>query len=61
MEVATGEPLFNSKSEIQQLSMIAQLLGDPSPQNWPLVAKMPDYNKINFKKIKPKTNEELAK
>lgn len=39
---------------------MAQLLGDPSPINWPSVIKMPDFNKINFKSMKPKTAEEIA-
>jgi hypothetical protein len=36
------------------------LLGDPSVENWPSVVKMPDYQKINFKKISPKTPEQIA-
>lgn len=35
--------------------MIAQFLGDPAPENWPSVVTMPDYKKINFKKMAPKT------
>lgn len=60
MELATGCPLFGGKSEIEQLSMIAKFLGDPSPQNWPSVSSMPDYNKINFKAMKPLSTEEIA-
>lgn len=55
MELATGSPLFNGKSEIEQLSLIAKFLGDPSVDNWPSVVKMPDYKKINFKTMAPKT------
>jgi hypothetical protein len=36
---------------------MTQFLGDPSPVNWPSVTKMPDFNKITFKAIKPKTIE----
>lgn len=61
MEIAVGEPLFNSKSEIEQISMIAQFLGDPCPKNWPSVVKMPDYQKITFKTIAPKTVEDICK
>lgn len=61
MEVAAGQPLFNSKSEIEQISLIAQFLGDPSPANWPSVTKMPDYNKITFKKMAPKTLQEISR
>ena len=60
MEIATGCPIFGGKSEIEQLSMIAKLLGDPSPENWPTVRTMPDYNKINFKSIKPLSVEDIA-
>lgn len=60
MELATGCPLFGGKSEIEQLSLIAKFLGDPSPVNWPTVVKMPDYQKINFKPMPPKTAEEIA-
>lgn len=40
--------------------MIAKFLGDPSPDNWPSVSTMPDYNKINFKTMKPLSVEEIA-
>lgn len=60
MELATGCPLFGGKSEIEQLSLIAKFLGDPSPANWPSVAKMPDYQKINFKPMPPKTALEIS-
>jgi serine/threonine protein kinase len=30
MEVATGQPYFDGKSEIEQLSLIAKELGSPS-------------------------------
>lgn len=60
MEIAAGEPLFNGKSEIEQIALMARFLGDPCPENWPSVVNMPDYNKINFNTIKPKTVEEIS-
>jgi serine/threonine protein kinase len=49
MELATGQPYFDGKSEIEQLSLIAKELGNPNEKNWPSMAKLPDFGKISFK------------
>lgn len=44
-----GEPLFPGESDIDQLGRVVRALGDPTPERWPGVDKLPDYNKILFK------------
>lgn len=48
MELATGEPLFGGKSELEQISLISNFLGDPSPKNWPSITSLHDFGKIQF-------------
>lgn len=48
VELATGEQLFAGKSELEQISVISNFLGDPSPKNWPSIVKLHDYGKISF-------------
>ena len=55
MELATGSPLFGGKSELEQISLIANLLGDPSPKNWPSITQLHDFGKIQFVEKDPKT------
>lgn len=57
MELATGEQLFPGKTELEQISLISNFLGDPSPENWPSITKLHDFGKINFVKKDPKTIE----
>uniref|UniRef100_A0A0N4ZD12 Protein kinase domain-containing protein n=1 Tax=Parastrongyloides trichosuri TaxID=131310 RepID=A0A0N4ZD12_PARTI len=42
-EMATGKPLFNGDSEIDQLYRIFRLLGTPTKETWPGVELLPDY------------------
>ncbi|XP_064540217.1 cyclin-dependent kinase 1-like [Drosophila montana] len=55
-EMATGKPLFQGDSEIDQLFRIFHMLGTPTEANWPGVSALPDFkstfpnwtnNKIN--------------
>eukprot|EP00163_Fabomonas_tropica_P031802 TRINITY_DN769_c0_g1_i3.p1 TRINITY_DN769_c0_g1~~TRINITY_DN769_c0_g1_i3.p1 ORF type:complete len:209 (-),score=54.86 TRINITY_DN769_c0_g1_i3:127-753(-) len=43
-EMATGRPLFPGQSEGDQLLRIFHLLGTPTPQSWPGITDLPDYN-----------------
>mmetsp|Transcript_29279 Transcript_29279/g.33967 ORF Transcript_29279/g.33967 Transcript_29279/m.33967 type:complete len:427 (+) Transcript_29279:102-1382(+) len=40
-EILLGVPLFKGKSEMHQLSLIVNLLGQPTTQNWPGLEDMP--------------------
>jgi len=48
VELATGEQLFAGKSELEQIAVISNFLGDPSLINWPSIVKLHDYGKISF-------------
>jgi serine/threonine protein kinase len=48
VELATGEQLIAGKSELAQIALIANFLGDPSVKNWPSIVNLQDYGKINF-------------
>mmetsp|Transcript_1739 Transcript_1739/g.2603 ORF Transcript_1739/g.2603 Transcript_1739/m.2603 type:complete len:363 (+) Transcript_1739:146-1234(+) len=43
-EMATGYPLFNGRSDIDQLFKIFQKRGTPTAQMWPQVTTLPHYN-----------------
>lgn len=47
-ELWLGEPLFQGESDIEQISVVAKLLGSPTVQRWPEIQSLPDYNKIQF-------------
>jgi serine/threonine protein kinase len=55
VELATGQQLFAGKSELEQIALISNFLGDPSPKNWPSIVTLQDYGKINFVERVPKT------
>lgn len=50
-----GIPIFHGNNEIEQIGLISDVLGTPSPENWPSITSTPDYGKILFKE-KPKKN-----
>lgn len=43
-----GYPLFPGENDIDQLRCVIHALGTPTPDNWPGVEHLPDYNKIRF-------------
>uniref|UniRef100_A0A0N5AMD4 cyclin-dependent kinase n=1 Tax=Syphacia muris TaxID=451379 RepID=A0A0N5AMD4_9BILA len=45
-ELVSAKVLFNGDSEIDQLFKIFQILGTPTPETWPGVEKLPDYNPL---------------
>lgn len=53
-------PLFAGDTDIEQLSLVIRALGTPSESNWPLVAELPDYNKIEFAHCDPVPFDELV-
>uniref|UniRef100_A0A0K0EEN2 Protein kinase domain-containing protein n=1 Tax=Strongyloides stercoralis TaxID=6248 RepID=A0A0K0EEN2_STRER len=42
-EMASGHPLFDGDSEIDQLYKIFRILGTPNKETWPDVVNLPDY------------------
>jgi len=40
-------PFFPGETDLDQLSKISQVLGDPNENNWPGIKSLPDY--IEFK------------
>uniref|UniRef100_A0A2R8MCQ1 Cyclin-dependent kinase 20 n=1 Tax=Callithrix jacchus TaxID=9483 RepID=A0A2R8MCQ1_CALJA len=58
-ELLNGSPLFPGENDIEQLCCVLRILGTPSPQVWPELAELPDYNKISFKEQAPVPLEEV--
>ena len=56
-ELLNNSPLFPGSSDIEQLSYVLKVLG--TPKDWPGVADLPDYNKINFPEYSPTPWEEI--
>ncbi|KAF6123565.1 cyclin dependent kinase 20 [Phyllostomus discolor] len=52
-ELLNGSPLFPGENDIEQLCCVLRILGTPSPQLWPEITELPDYNKISFKEQAP--------
>lgn len=47
-ELLLGEPLFQGKTELDQLDKIFSLLGAPNASNWPEFSSLPHASKINI-------------
>ncbi|XP_074063036.1 cyclin-dependent kinase 20 isoform X5 [Macrotis lagotis] len=58
-ELLNGSPLFPGENDIEQLCCVLQVLGTPSPQVWPEITELPDYNKISFKEQLPLPLDEV--
>ncbi|XP_053061350.1 cyclin-dependent kinase 20 isoform X2 [Acinonyx jubatus] len=58
-ELLNGSPLFPGENDIEQLCCVLRILGTPSPQVWPEITDLPDYNKISFKEQAPVPLEEV--
>nr|KAF6314289.1 cyclin dependent kinase 20 [Myotis myotis] len=52
-ELLNGSPLFPGENDIEQLCCVLRILGTPSPQIWPEITELPDYNKISFEEQAP--------
>lgn len=48
-ELILVKPLFDGKSELEQLGKIADLLGAPSDQCWPSFSQLPSAKRISFR------------
>ncbi|XP_064147064.1 cyclin-dependent kinase 20 isoform X8 [Loxodonta africana] len=58
-ELLNGSALFPGENDIEQLCCVLRILGTPSPQVWPEITELPDYNKISFKEQTPVPLEEV--
>ncbi|RKP15385.1 kinase-like domain-containing protein [Piptocephalis cylindrospora] len=59
-ELANKEPLMMGDTEIHQIYLIFQLLGTPTPEDFPQSKLMPDYNFEAFPKWKKKPLKEVV-
>lgn len=51
-ECANGRPLFPGSTDVDQLEKIFQILGTPSPVQWPELAELPEW-RADFKRYPP--------
>ncbi|CAM9367961.1 unnamed protein product, partial [Ascophyllum nodosum] len=69
-EMLAGRPLFQGRSDIDQLhktlqatglcnqhSFVRQITGTPTEQSWPGAKDLPDYDKVHFADIPPQEPE----
>eukprot|EP00249_Psilotum_nudum_P019934 c27483_g1_i1 orf=336-2381(-) len=47
-ELLMGQPVFPGISDIDQLSRVVRVLGNPTEECWPGVSQLPDFGKISF-------------
>ena len=52
-EMLNGAPLFPGSNDLHQVSKISEYLGSPTPENWPSIVDLPDYDKIIFESKAP--------
>lgn len=52
-ELMTLRPLFPGSNDIDQMFRVFQVLGSPTPEVWPGVERLPDYNKVSFPDLNP--------
>ena len=57
--MATGRPLFPGGNTNDQLMHIFRILGTPSPQTWPGVVELPDWDD-SFPVYPPKSLEKVV-
>lgn len=50
-ELIQGDPLFQGRSDLDQLSQIFKVLGVPSDQTWPGFSQLPHVQEMDFRKI----------
>jgi serine/threonine protein kinase len=53
-ELATGKPVFDGKTVLDQLGKTFEVLGTPSESNWPGARELPDWGKLNFHHHEPR-------
>ncbi|XP_076665866.1 cyclin-dependent kinase 20 isoform X2 [Andrena cerasifolii] len=47
-ELLNKSPLFAGETDIKQLAIVLKYLGSPTPETWPELSTLPDFNKITF-------------
>lgn len=52
-ELFALRPLFPGINDIDQMFRVFQVLGSPTPDVWPGVSELPDYNKVSFPDLAP--------
>ena len=52
-ELFALHPLFPGTNDIDQMFRVFQALGSPTPEVWPGVTELPDYNKVSFPNLAP--------
>ena len=52
------DPILPGESDIDQIFVVATLLGTPTEARWPGVSAMPDYGKIELPDLEPARLEE---
>lgn len=50
-ELMNNSPLFPGENDIDQLYCVLKALGTPTPDSWPDLTTLPDYNKITFQEM----------
>lgn len=59
-ELLTLKPLFPGTADIDQISRIISVLGNPNEEAWPGCSKLPDYAAISFAKVENPTGVEAC-
>jgi len=52
-ELFALRPLFPGSNDIDQMFRVFQIMGNPTPENWPGVELLPDFNKVCFSALRP--------
>jgi len=45
--------IFPGNNDIDQMFRVFQIMGNPTPENWPGVELLPDFNKVCFSALQP--------
>lgn len=61
LELFTSKPIFQGNDEIHQLQVVYDILGPPSPSDWPGLTELPWYELIKTKKSSKGGLRELFK
>ena len=52
-ELFALRPVFPGNNDIDQMFRVFQIMGNPTPENWPGVELLPDFNKVCFSDLRP--------
>lgn len=59
-ELLLHAPMFPGHSDIDQLMKVMKIMGTPTPESWPGLRDLPDYDKVSFIPMEPRAFADIC-